>query len=285
MNPTYQIITDKMIEALESGVVPWRRPWTPTDAPRNIRGTFYRGVNKLLLQWAQIKAGYKSNTWLTPKQAIELKANFKGQKTTMVVFWKIGKAIDRESGEEKKTFLLRYYNVLNVEQCEGLTLPADPEQIPIDPIESAEAVYSHMQNAPRLEHGGDSAFYSPSLDFVQMPPRDTFKSAEGYYATLFHELAHSTGHATRLGRFTADHSHNFGGQDYSKEELVAEMTSNFVCSTIGIQNDFDNSAAYINSWIQALKNEKTWIVSAAAKAEKAADYILGRTDDDEPEEE
>lgn len=276
MNPTYEAITNKMIEALEAGIIPWQRPWNPTDAPRNIRGTHYRGVNKLLLQYEQIKQSYPRNIWLTPKQAIEMKGNFKGQKTTQVIFWKIGKAQDAQTGEERTTFLLRYYYVLNIAQVEGIDVPADPETTPIDPIEAAEEVTRNMPNAPKVQHGGDSAFYTSRADYVQMPPMDTFKTSAGYYSTLFHELAHSTGHPTRLGRFTPDHNHHFGSADYSKEELIAEMTQNFVCSEIGIDGDFRNSTAYIQSWIQVLKNDKTMLISAAAKAEKAADYIMNR---------
>jgi antirestriction protein ArdC len=275
MNATYEIITNKFIEALESGIIPWRKPWKATDGPRNLRGTAYRGVNSLLLNYEMQKHNYSRNIWMTPNQAIELRGSFKGQKTTMVIFWKIGKAVDEKTGEEQKTFLLRYYNVLNIDQVLGVEIPADPELLPLDPIELAEETLQNIPNCPDIKHGGNEAYYSPTFDYVQMPPMNSFKNSEAYYAVLFHELGHSTGHATRLGRFDASQDHNFGSADYSKEELVAEMTSNFICSELGIHNDFDNSAAYIQSWITVLKNEKTWIISAASKAEKAADYILG----------
>src|SRR5262249_24119193 len=153
------------------------------------------------------------------------------------------------------------------------------------PIESAEIIaarYLDSPNAPRLRHGGARAFYTVTLDYVQMPERETFHSAQGYYATLFHELTHSTRHASRLDRRNENEAANvlraFGSEDYSKEELTAEMGAAFLCAESGIANEatFNNSVAYIQNWLHALKNDKGMVISAARRAQRAADYILDR---------
>lgn len=169
--------------------------------------------------------------------------------------------------------------VFNVEQCDGLTLPALPvaEAVEWDPLAWCEHIVAGYPNPPAIDNGGDGACYMHHADRVRMPLRTQFPEAADYYATLFHELGHSTGHETRLNRTTLTATGPFGDVDYSREELVAEMTAAFLCGEAGILNNVaEATAAYIAGWRQALIDEPTWLVSAAAHAQRAADHILAR---------
>jgi antirestriction protein ArdC len=293
-NKVYDIVTDRIIAALDAGVIPWRKEWTATASgklPVNAHsGKPYRGINVLTLWCEQNEKGYASNQWVTYKQAQELGGNVrKGEKSTPVVFWKFDHKTDKETGETESFAWARYYSVFNVAQCDGLKTdaPAIPADGPVfTPLESAELVasrYLESANAPRLRHGGAQAFYAVTLDYVQMPERETFHSPEAYYSTLFHELAHSTRHASRLDRRDDNESANvaraFGSEDYSKEELTAELAAAFLCAESEIANDatLANSAAYIQGWLKALKNDRAMLVTAAQRAQRASDYILART--------
>jgi len=290
----YQMITDQIISKLDEGVIPWRKGWKVTGAaaPMNADGKLYRGVNRMILSCA----GYESPVWLTYKKAQALGGHVrKGETSTSIIFWKwIEKKtdeIDELTGERKikKFAMLRYFNVFNVAQCEGLDeskLPkietGDDEYQDHEPIEIAEALAAGMPNAPEVRTGHqDRAYYRPSSDYVSVPSLDCFDLAEEYYSTLFHELAHATGHQSRLGR---DLSGLFGDHSYSKEELVAEMTAAFLCGTAGIEDKtIDNSAAYIDSWRKKISEDKELVIKAAALAQKAADYIVGAQGQDESE--
>lgn len=282
-NDAYQIMTDRICTLLERGEIPWRRPWHQNGGlmPMNLKSRKeYRGINPLLLACA----GYSSPYWLTYKQASELGGQVrKGEHGYPVVFWKWLDGKDRETGESKRIPLLRYYTVFNTAQCDGLDGKVPDlasERVTFQPIERCESVVAGYQGRPQIHTGGDRAFYRPSTDSVTMPPRESFTSAEGYYNVLFHELGHSTGHASRLKREGITDPVMFGSHDYSKEELVAEMTAAFLCGHCAIDNaTVENSAAYIQSWLRALRNNKSLLVSAAAQAQKAADLILGRTFD------
>lgn len=281
MATPYEIITDRIVAALEAGVVPWHRPWTTAGGPANgLSGRPYRGINAFLTGCQ----GYGSRYWLTFRQVQQLGGRVvKGQKATPVVFWKVGQYLveDPETGERvsRNSFLLRYYNVFNLEQTEGVTLPKGREAVPVahdvDPIEAAEAIVAGMPKAPTIEHGGDVASYSPSQDRVAMPKLERFESAAYYYGTLFHELTHATGHPSRLDRGL---NGSFGSDPYAREELVAEMGSAFLVAEAGISADvFRNSVAYLESWVRCLKGNPKLVVIAAAQAQKAADFILGRS--------
>lgn len=278
-NKVYQIITDKIIAKLEEGVAPWRKPWAAGEAgaPRNLKSRkTYRGINVFLLAIQ----GYGSPYWLTFKQAKALKGSVrKGEKGTQVIFWRwIEKSKTVDGVETKDSFpILRYYTVFNVEQCDGITDPSktDEPRPEFNPINAAELVVEGMADRPAISHGGSRACYSPSLDVVRMPEREAFDSPAAYYTTLFHELAHSTGHESRVGRTFGV---NFGSEDYSKEELVAEMAAAMITGHVGIEETLDNSAAYLASWIKTLKGDPKLAVCAAAQAQKAADWIIG--DDD-----
>jgi antirestriction protein ArdC len=282
---TYNIVTTKIIERLHDGVVPWQRPWNPTyGAPRNIRGTPYRGINVLLLG----SAGYESPIWLTFNQARQLGGNVrKGEKGTPVVFWtRVEKEVADETGQRvRKGFpLLRYYTVFNIGQCDGIEAPRVAIEKPFDPIEKAEEIVARMPNRPVVRHdGGTRAYYQPSTDSIHLPPRSAFESAAGYYGTLFHELVHSTGHELRLARPGITDAQMFGSHAYSKEELVAEMGAAFLLAEAGIEATLENSASYIASWLRALENDRRMVVLAAASAQRAADYVLGRREQPEVE--
>jgi antirestriction protein ArdC len=192
------------------------------------------------------------------------------------VFWKISEYRSEnqksEETENRKSILLRCYNVFNLEQCERIKFP-DPVRV-INPIEQCESIVKAMPNPPGFVQDA-RACYWPSTDTVGMPDRSAFLAAEQYYSTLFHEITHSTGHPSRLGREGIMNHSPFGSEGYSKEELVAEMGAAMLCGTAGIESrTLGNSAAYLQTWINKLKSDARLIVSAASQAQKAADYIL-----------
>lgn len=281
----YQIITERVCSILETGTVPWQKPWKAAagQLPSNFRSKkAYRGINVFLLLCAPFECPY----WVSYKQCTELGGQVrKGSKGFPVVFWmagmklKDGKPVIGANGKPEKTYLLRYYTVFNLEQTEGIKWekPAAQEVTPFEAIESAERIAANMPNAPLVKHSGARACYSPSLDAVNMPAKETFDNPAGYYATLFHELTHSTGHVSRLARKGVESGNiSFGSELYSKEELCAEMGSSFLCGHAGILHQtLGNSAAYCASWLKVLKGDSKLIVSAAAQAQKASDYILG----------
>lgn len=278
----YEIVTNTILTALSRGVVPWRKPWNTVSAlPENaISRKTYRGVNILLLSMSP----YVDHRWLTFKQVEERRGRVKpGERSTMVVFWKQWEPPEQEESEvskKRQVPLLRYFQVFNVEQCEGLDVSAlytgTPEHAN-ERIERAEVLISSMPNPPQIRFGG-SAWYRPSDDLVQIPPLEAFESPDAYYSTLFHELGHSTGHAERLNRAGVAEVAQFGSGEYSKEELVAELTSAFCCATISLDNSvIEDAASYIQGWLRVLKADPKAVVIASAQAQKAADYIRGVT--------
>jgi antirestriction protein ArdC len=276
----YESITNKIVASLEAGVIPWRKEWAVLGGamPYNYSTEKpYRGINTLTL----LMSGYASAQWLTYKQAKEIGAQVrKGEHGQTIVFWSFTKRENKSTGEEYESAFAKQYTVFNVEQIDGLPVSLPFDLPPFNPIDEAEAIvdgYMQSESHPTLAHGGGEAYYKPSTDHVQVPHRETFTSPGAYYATLFHELAHSTSIPSRLNR-RAEKPHAFGDENYSKEELTAEFTSAFLCAESGITNDerLANSAAYIQCWIRALKNDKTLAIAAAQRAQKAADYILQR---------
>jgi antirestriction protein ArdC len=276
----YQIVTEQIIKQLESGTAPWHKPWH-CETPRNlISKKEYRGLNVLALA----SQGYGSPHWLTFNQAKALGAHVrKGERSTLVTFWKIGKyeKQDPDSGEleTRKSVLLRYYRVFNIEQCEGVSALHSTRTV-VNPIEECEGIVSQMPNSPKYEQDA-RAWYRPSTDTVGMPSRNAFNSAPEYHSTLFHELTHSTGHPSRIGREGIEKLNTFGSESYSREELVAEIGAAMLCGIAGIApRTLDNSAAYLQSWIQILKGDSRLVISAATQAQRAADYILGKIQPD-----
>ena len=279
----YQVITDRIIGLLDKGIVPWQKPWTSGQShPQNlISRKPYRGVNVFLLH----AMSYESPYWLTYKQALAVGGNVrKREKACPVVFWKWLDVEDTADNAHKRVPFLRYYSVFNAAQCEGIEahLPK-PEESKREhsPIEAGERIVSAMQRRPEIKHGLDRAFYSPSGDFIGMPSPERFRSGEEYYSVLFHELTHATGHESRLNRKgvagTEGDWSAFGSTPYAKEELVAEMGAAFLCGHAGIvERTLENSAAYVQGWLSRLKDDPKLVVQAAAQAQKAADFILGR---------
>ena len=279
----YQIVTDKIIDLMEKdGLPPWRKAWNGGLAglPMNaVSKKAYRGVNVLLL----MGENYTDNRWVSYKQAQELGGTVKkGEKSTIVTFWKINKTQkEDESGEiiTKTIPMLRYYRVFNVEQCEGLDKLKPLTVVEHDPIPEAEAVVAGMPNPPSIDHlGGDKAFYSPMMDSISLPAKCSFGKVEEYYSTAFHEMGHSTGHQSRCNRKNVCEINHFGDDNYSQEELVAEFCAAFLCAETGIAPaTLENSAAYIKSWKNVLKADKKMVIFAASQGQKASDYILDRT--------
>lgn len=293
MSKAYEVITERIASMLAGGKIPWRRPWSALKAsgntrPRNVAGNLYRGANWFLLGMLP----YQHPIYLTFKQAVALGGTVrKGEKGIPVLFWKMLEVSEENASDAdqvgKRIPFARYYTVFNVEQCEGLNLelpeaPAAPAEF--DPIVGAEAIWAAMPAQPSLAHGGNRACYIPGLDSIRMPPRHAFALAEGYYETLFHEMGHSTGHASRLNRKEIVSGSYFGAQDYSLEELVAELCAAFLCAEVGIdQAVVENQAAYIQGWLEKLRAEPQAFVVAAARAQKAADFILRRMAVQKPE--
>ena len=271
----YEIINARIMELLESGTVPWHKPWNGSSSmPKNIASKKeYRGVNLFLLACQP----YSSQYWLTFNQCTDLGGRIiKGSKSTPVVFWKLMDKDNPDTGTTSKIPLLRYYNVFNSEQCEGITIPpSDEPSNPFTPIETADLIIRGMPLKPEIKYGGNRAYYSPTLDYIQLPNQTAFEREEEFYGTLFHEAIHATGNIKRLGRKSILEPSYFGSHDYSQEELVAEMGAAFLCGHAGIENiTIENSAAYIAGWLKSLKNDGTLLVHAAGQAQKAADFIL-----------
>lgn len=278
----YAAITDRIIAQLEAGTIPWTKPWVCAGsagaAVSYISGKPYSLLNQMLLG--------RPGEYLSYKQCEQRGGQVrKGEKSQMVVFWKWLEEEDPETGKKKQIPFLRYYNVFHIDQCEGIK----PRRIPELPEGAetktdAEAIiedYCARCGVRRTFEAGDRAFYRPATDTVTMPELKQFRSTVGYYETLFHELTHSTGHKSRLDRL--EKCAGFGTDPYAKEELVAEIGAASILSILGMETEasFQNNAAYIASWLKALKNDKRMIVSAAGKAEKAIDLIMGRSKNDE----
>lgn len=224
----YDQITERITSLLAQGTVPWHKPWNAqTSLPRNlISKRPYRGINVFLL----LSMHYESPFWLTYRQATELGGNVrKGEKACPVVFWKQLAIDDDDDGEQRKIPLLRFYYVFNVAQCEGLKTLPSPTDIAANGLTKPAEIVERMPQCPAIKHGMTKGFYAPSEDFVGMPNLERFATESGYFATLFHELIHSTGHASRLNRSTIMESDGFGSNPYCKEELIAEMGAAFLC--------------------------------------------------------
>jgi antirestriction protein ArdC len=272
----YEIVTEQVIRQLESGVAPWRKPWR-TEMPCNlVSGKEYRGMNVFLLG----SQGYASRYWLTFNQANKLGGHVKkGEHSSLVTFWHIGEERIKADGSKSRPFLLRYYRVFNLTQTDGIAekLGLGNASPRVPSIEGCEAIVAGMPNAPKMEQS-DKAWYRPSTDTVGMPARALFSSAEEYYSTLFHELTHSTGHPSRIGREGIERIEAFGSDSYSREELVAEMGAAMLCGVTGTAPaTLQNSAAYLKTWIERLKADSRLLVSAASAAQKASDYILAKS--------
>lgn len=272
----YDIVTEKIISGLEKGQIPWQRKWTGGGFPKNFfSDRNYRGINQLLLALNSFDSPY----YLTFNQVKKLGGQVKkGSRSELVVFWKVYKKnrkVENEDTGEKEIkkesrFVLRYYNVFNAEQIEGIDFP-EPETFDHSPIENAEQIWKEYKDKPDLVKGAPA--YNFVQDIIKMPNREQFKTAEDYYKTLFHEAIHSTGHESRLNRPMEG---MFNKESYSFEELIAEIGASFLVNQAGIEWDETNSQAYINGWLSFLREQNSrTILSAATKAKKATQFILG----------
>lgn len=267
----YAEVTNRIIQKLEEGVVSWQKPFMSSGAVNWKTQKAYRGINAMLLD------GGEYATFLQIKEAGGTIK--KGEKGHIVVFWKILEKED-EDGNEVKIPYLKYHTVFEInKQCEGLQSKRKVKTLTqVEKNALAEEVLRNYPNKPKYNKFGSVACYKPLYDEIEMPMQKEFISNDSYYATFFHEAVHSTGSALRLKREGIVNYDTFGSERYSKEELVAEIGASFLCSEVGINTEklFDNSVAYIQSWLRALKNDKTLIVQAARQAQKAVDYILNR---------
>jgi len=262
MSNIAQTITDSIIKQLESGVAPWVKPWHShgVDAPYNpVSKRYYNGIN--FIQLSMMPAS--THNWVTYKQAQSVGAQVrKGSKGVQVIYFSPLEVTDKVSNEVKKIPMLKTYTVFNADQVDGLELPAPAERTEIEVNESCEA-FIKAQRA-RIEFGGSRAFYVPSLDYIQLPELDQFKSTPDYYATALHELSHWTGHESRLNR---DFKNRFGSEAYAFEELVAELGSAMLCAHLKIDGQLQH-ASYIDSWLKVLKDDPKNILKASALAQK-----------------
>ena len=286
MANVYQMVTDRIIEQMGKGVIPWRRPWVGGGelAISYTSRKAYSMLNQFLLG--------KPGEWLTWNQIQELKGKVrKGAKSRFVVFyhWVAEKdeqgnpVLDPDSGEQKQYPILKWYKVFHIDDTEGIeskTVLVTPNP-DISPVERAEGIINgYLAREEGLRFINDrmsgKAYYSPSLDEVVVPMLSQYEVPEEYYSTAFHELTHSTMHESRCNRKSENKTASFGDEDYSREELVAEIGSAMLCNRAGLDSEraFKNSVAYLQSWLEALKNDNRMIVWAAGKAEKAARYIL-----------
>ena len=271
----YQTITDRIIKELEKGTVPWQKPWKGTSgAISRATGKPYSVLNQLLLP--------QEGEYVTFKQAIEEGHPVKkGEKASMVFFFKFLETEDKETGEVKTVPLLKYYSVFHISQCEGM-LPrfAVPFHSDLQPDKRSDQIlqnYIDRSGVTLKKQQSNRAYYSPAMDTI-IVPEIKFTDVAEFYSTAFHEAIHSTGHPSRLNRITD--VAQFGSESYSKEELIAELGASFLVNTAGLEtvSSFQNSAAYVNGWLSELKNDKRFIVSAAGKAEKAVRMIMDEMD-------
>lgn len=284
----YTRVTNKILADLEQGVRPWQKPWDAEHAagkilrPLRSNGLPYRGINILLLWTAALEQGFSSPFWLTFKQAQELGAHVKkGEHGSCIVYANTfhKTETDAASGEEveKDIPFLKAYTVFNASQIEGLPehyTPTTAEQPETVENRTAALEAFFAATGAEIRHGGSRAFYAISADYVQMPPFPAFQYPESYYATLAHEITHWTRHPSRLDRDLG--RKQWGDEGYAKEELVAELGSAFLCAELGITPETrEDHAAYIHSWLQGLQNDKRFIFSAAAHAQRAVDFLIG----------
>jgi antirestriction protein ArdC len=279
----YTRVTERVVADLERGARPWLKPWTSgspcVSRPRRHNGMPYRGINVLLLWGEAIDHGYSAPLWMTYRQALEIGAHVRqGEHGTTVVY--ADRIVRKESDEaghdvERVIPFLKAYTVFNVAQIENL--PAqylsqpEPQTDKLKLLASAEAFIA--ATGATIRHGGDRAYYSPTLDIIQLPVPEAFHDAESYAVTTAHELTHWTAHPSRLNR-------EFGGQrfgdtgGYAREELVAELGSAFLCADLGITPEpREDHASYLAHWIAVLKADKRAIFAASAHAQKAVDFL------------
>lgn len=280
----YQDVTQRIIADLEAGTPPWRRPWDPDQCggpamPRNaVTGHRYRGINFLSLGMSPLAFASGDPRWATYKQAAERGWQVrKGSHGTTGFFFKRLELRDDSKPDDdedavRRIPLLRAFTLFHASQIDDIP-PYEPPTVAEAPWRAPEAAEIILANSgAEIRIGGERAFYSPSTDHIQMPPRSAFATAQGWCSVQIHELGHWTGASTRLNR---DLRNRFGSQDYSREELRAEIAQVMVCAELGIADcDFTNNSAYIANWLENLRDDRKEIFRAAADAQRIADYLL-----------
>jgi antirestriction protein ArdC len=265
---------------LEEGTAPWQKPWEAGEAGRMpwnpVTGKPYRGGNVIGLMVAGMRKGYSDSRWMTYRQAAEKGWQVrKGEKASNIEYWESkpgSKAEDADDDERKSRLVHKVYAVFNAEQIDGIPpLEVKPKEA-WEVCETGERIMK--DSGADVRYGGDRAYYNRKDDYIRLPNRDQFPDAPSFYGTSLHELGHWTGHPSRLNRATLTDSYRFGDQNYSLEELVSELTSLYIAAETGIPNDPKQHAAYVASWIKALKDDKNAIFKAASAASAAADYLL-----------
>lgn len=278
----YQKVTDRIVELLNQGVCPWRKAWFSNPAINYVTRKPYSLLNQFLLN--------RGGEWLTFNQIRERGGHLRaGSKGGMVVFFKFVEKEDAETGERTRYPILKYYHVYHLDDCEGIESkiesPSGQVLNPVFACDSAVAEYISRDGVTiEYDDFGNRAYYSPASDKVVVPGINRYRSVNEYYATLFHELVHSTGAESRLNRGLVGYSeHN--RENYSREELVAEIGANMLLARFGLDDNSttENNAAYIAGWLRALQNDNHMIVVCASQSEKAVKYFLGELD--APEEE
>lgn len=278
----YSMVADRIIATMETGVVPWHKPWKGGSnlAISHVTGKPYSLLNQMCLDG-------QPGEYVTFKQCVEEGGHVrKGEKSKIVIFWKFLEEVDKETGETKYIPFLRYHNVFNLSQCEGIKprfSDLDVQMGSASPDEEAEKIienYITNSGVTLIKCESRDAYYSPSTDTVVIPLITQFENTAEFYSTAFHELTHSTGHVSRLNRL--DRDAHFGNEVYSKEELVAELGAAMLVNHVGLETEssFNNNAAYISGWLDALKKDKKLIVTAAGRAEKAVKLILNEQDEE-----
>lgn len=280
----YQEITDAIIAELENGVKPWGGVLLRKGRPAQnfLTRKPYRGINILTTAISAMKNGFDSPFWLTFRQAKKLGGHvIKGSKGTPIYFWNwIEKEVENEDGEIeiKKAAFLKQYTAFNAEQIAGIDFGVDAApRTEVETIEAAEAILAGMKEKPEIEIKGLQPCYIPAMDMIRMPKQEDFKSDAQYYKTIFHEIGHWTGHESRLRRPGIVNVDRGNREQYAREELVAEMTAAFLAADAGIPEvaGIQESASYIDMYLELVRSDKKALVMAAAQAQKAADFILG----------
>lgn len=274
-NDIKQEVTAQIIELMQTGKLTFDLGWNKSlGFPRShATGKAYRGINVLLLWISSFKNGFQSNYWLTFNHAKKVGGAIKkGSKGTMITYFENVKVVDKESKEEKFIPMLKKFVVFNLEQCEGIEAPINEQPSLVSFNENNEIEELVTALGVEVNHGGGQAFYSPAYDKIQMPNKTDFYSETNYYATLLHECGHATGHESRTGRLNTN---SLSKKDYAFEELVAELTAAFFSSHFGyIDGHIENHAAYLQSWLQALQNDTSYIFKAASLASDAFDFLI-----------
>ena len=280
MSAIKEEVTALLIKELEEGRAPWRKGWNGGMAPTSLStGNAYQGINTLIL--SILGEEYSRPLWLTYKQAQALGGNVKKGEKSIRIVYASSKEVEATEGDKAQSFFFyKWFNVFNLDQCEGIELPEKyrENREPVQPIDAINSIWNGYTNRPEQFYAEQGrAFYDRIADAITLPTLAQFHSAEEHAYTFAHEMIHSTGHGSRLDRWknAEDTPKKFGCDAYAKEELVAEIGACMMLASAGVEFDLPNSAAYLRSWVKALKDDKSLIFKASAKAQAAANHIQG----------